>query len=109
MTVTQKYRPKKPKTHKYLERHSSNIMLPFNKYSVIFFFKCHSSRESKFSFSTEEKMSLYKQSQRIIMWNKKLFDKISIFSWGQMSWVWGAPSWLDYSAIQAEAPLGTQM
>lgn len=54
-------------------------------------------------------MSLYKQSQRIIMWNKKLFDKISILSWGQMSWVWGAPSWLDYSAIQAEAPLGTQM
>lgn len=54
-------------------------------------------------------MSLYKQSRRIIMWNKKLFDKIPILSRGQMSWVWGAPSWLDYSAIQAEAPLGTQM
>lgn len=61
------------------------------------------------SRSAEEKMSLYKQSRRIIMWNKKLFDKIPILSRGQMSWVWGAPSWLDYSAIQAEAPLGTQM
>lgn len=47
----------------------------FSKYSMKFS-KCHCNWKTKLACCTEPKMRLYKQSRRIIIWNKKLFDKI---------------------------------